>query len=161
MGLKPSSATGRRSAGLVLGLLALTLAGCGHGEALGSPRVPLVPGAQVIYKLRRCDPGHHVFCGLEVVVADRRFTSSGALVTSEVRRLKALGWALQQGEINQEQTALSPNGKLRIVYATAANDLLAIDFGWAQRTPEEVLTLAHTMFNRTPAMSLLLEAGPS
>jgi hypothetical protein len=128
---------------------------------LDSPRVPLVSGARVVYKEKNCDAGTHVFCGVELVVSDTRFTSAGALVTSEAQRLQHLGWTLQQGEINQERSALSPSGRLRIVYASAPQELLAIDFGWATRSPALISSLDRSMINRTPAMLLVLEAGPS
>lgn len=126
-----------------------------------TPRLPLVDGARVIYQEKSCDPGKHTFCGVQMVVADHQFTSSGALATGEASRLQRLGWTLQQGEINQERTALSPSGKLRIIYASAPQELLAVDFGWAMRTPALISSLDRTMFDRTPAMLLVLEAGPS
>src|SRR5579884_1360741 len=107
----------RSAALLTVGLLTLVASGCGTGRTLASPRLPLVSGARVVYQEKSCDTGSHVFCGVEMVVSDTRFTSSGALVAGEARRLQRLGWTLQQGEINQERSALSPSGKLRIIYA--------------------------------------------
>jgi hypothetical protein len=101
------------------GLLVLTAAGCGGRRTLGSPHPPLVTGAHVIYQEKSCDTGRQAFCGVQMVVADRQFSSAGALVAGEARRLQRLGWTLQQGEINQERSALSPNGRLRIIYASA------------------------------------------
>lgn len=144
-----------------MGLLAAVASGCGNGRVLDSPHLPLVSGSHVVYREKICDTGQHVFCGFEMVVSDKRFTSAGALVTSEAQRLQRLGWSLQQGEINQERSALSPNGKLRIVYASAPQELLAIDFGWATRSPPLIASLDRSMINRTPAMLLVLEAGPS
>lgn len=146
---------------LSVGLLALVVSACGGGGRLDSPHLPLVPGAHVVYKEKSCDPGQHVFCGVQLVVSDSRFNSAGALVAGEARRLQRLGWTLQQGEINQERSALSPNGRLRIIYASAPQELLAIDFGWATRTPALTSSLDRTIFHRTPAMLLVLEAGPS
>jgi hypothetical protein len=146
---------------LAVGLLALTASACGGAGTLDSPHPPLVSGARVVYQEKNCDAGQHVFCGVEMVVADRQLTSSGALVTEEARRLQRLGWTLQQGEINQESSALSPSGKLRIIYASAPQELLAIDFGWATRTPALISSLDRSMLNRTPAILLVLEAGPS
>jgi hypothetical protein len=150
-----------KAAALAIGLLGLMLAGCGGGRRLDSPRLPLVSGAHVIYHEKSCDTGSHVFCGVEVVVTDDRFSSAGALVASEARRLQGLRWTLQQGEINQERSALSPGGKLRIIYASAPQELLAIDFGWTMRSPALIRSLDHSMINRIPAMMLVLEAGPS
>ena len=146
---------------VAVGLLALTLSACGGGRRLDSPRLPLVSGARVAYQEKSCDTGQHVFCGVQMVVSDRRFTSSGALVAGEARRLQHLGWTLQQGEIDQERSALSPSGKLRIIYASAPQELLAIDFGWSTRTPALTSSLDRAMFDRIPAMLLVLEAGPS
>ena len=146
---------------LAVGLLALTAAGCGSSRKLDSPRLPLVSGAHVDYRLRTCDPGSHAFCGVQLVVSDHRFSSSGALVTGEARKLQHLGWTLQEGEIDQERTALSPNGRLRIIYASAPQELLALDFGWTVRTPALISSLDRTMLDRKPGMMLVLEAGPS
>src|ERR1700756_2169008 len=131
----------RSAAVLAVGLLALLVAGCGSGRKLDSPRLPLVSGARVVYREKSCDAGQHVFCGLEMVVADGRFTSAGALVAGEARKPQSLGWTLQQGEIDQERSALSPSGRLRIIYASAPQELLAIDYGWATRTPALITSL--------------------
>lgn len=144
-----------------MGVLAVAVAGCGGGRRLDSPHVPLVSGAHVIYHEKSCDTGQHVFCGVELVVSGKRFSSAGALATSEAERLQDLGWTLQQGEINQERSALSPSGKLRVVYASGPQELLAIDFGWATRTPALISSLDRAMINGVPAMLLVLEAGPS
>jgi hypothetical protein len=146
---------------LTASLIALTASACGSGRKLESPRLPLVPGAHIVYREKSCDPGQHVFCGIQLVVADKRFSSAGALVTGEARRLQRLGWTLQEGEIDQERSALSPSGRLRIIYASAPQELLAIDFGWTTRTPALISSLDHKVLARTPAMLLVLEAGPS
>jgi hypothetical protein len=96
-----------------------------------------------------------------VVVAPGFHGSAGALITQQRRRLRSLGWTLQGTEVGQEQSALSPGQKFRLVYATAAGDLLAVDEGWVQRPHSIALALSRTMFDRVPAMSLSLEAGPS
>lgn len=152
----------RRAAALLLvGLIALTVSACESGRKLVSPRLPLVPGARVVYREKSCDPGQHNFCGIQLVVADEKFSSAGALATGEARRLQRMGWTLQEGEIDQERSALSPSGRLRIVYASAPQELLAIDFGWTTRTPALISSLDHKVLERTPAMLLVLEAGPS
>jgi hypothetical protein len=151
----------RLAAALAAGLLAVTATACGRERTVVSPHLPLVTGAHVVYQEKSCDTGRHVFCGVQEVVADRKFSSAGALVAGEARRLEREGWTLQQGEINQERSALSPSGRLRIVYASAPQELLAVDFGWATRTPTMISRLDRTLFNRTPAMLLVLQAGPS
>lgn len=143
------------------GLLFLGLAGCGQGSSIGSPTLPLVAGAKVVKQVRRCDEGNHVFCAIELVVADGDFRSAGDFLITERRYLRGLGWSLQQGEIGQERSAVSPARKFRMIYATAAGDLLAIDLGWIQRPPSIALALSRTLFNGTPAISLMLEAGPA
>jgi hypothetical protein len=96
-----------------------------------------------------------------MVVADQRFPSGGAFLKSERRYLRQLGWSLQQGEIGQERSAISPGHKFRIVYATASGDLLAIDLGWIKRPSPIALALSKTLFDRLPAISLMVEAGPA
>ncbi|HZU59768.1 MAG TPA: hypothetical protein VE983_02315 [Solirubrobacteraceae bacterium] len=128
---------------------------------MNSPRPPLVSGARVVYREKSCDTGQHAFCGVQMVVSDRHFTSAGALVASEARKLQNLGWTLQQGEIDQERSALSPSGRLRIIYASAPQELLAVDFFWAMRSPALITSLDRTMLDRVPGMLLVLEAGPS
>ncbi len=55
---------------------------------------------------------------------------------------------------------MSPSHKLRIVYATAAGDLLALDENWIKRPLPIGETLSKTLFDRLPAISLMVEAGP-
>jgi hypothetical protein len=141
-------------------LLVLVVTGCGGGH-IGTPRLPLVDGAHVIAQARRCDQGSHVFCALDMVIVAPGFRSAQALMTGQRRRLRAHGWALQNTEVGQEQSAISPGQKYRLVYATASGDLLAVDQGWVQRPHSIALALARTMFDRVPAISLSLEAGPS
>ena len=144
-----------------LALLAVGLAGCGQGSRLGSPTPPLVPGAHVVQQSRRCDTGEHVFCGLYLVVYDSRYGGSQALMSAERRRLRAYSWTVEQGDIGQEQSAVSPGEKFRLTYATAEGELRAIDEGWIQRPSAISLALAHAMFDRTAAMSLIVRSGPS
>jgi hypothetical protein len=82
-------------------------------------------------------------------------------VTKERNQLRKLGWNLGLGDIPAEWSASSPDGKLRIVYATASADLLGIDLGWIVRSPAVALALGRTMFDRQPAMSIMLETGPA
>jgi hypothetical protein len=144
----------------LLGLAGLALAGCGQSHQLGNPHVPLVGGARVLQQIRRCDEGSNVFCALDMVVVNTRYRSAGEFLVHERRYLRQLGWTLQDGEIEQERSAVSPGHKLRVVYATAAGDLLALDQGWIKRPQPIGLTLSDTLFNRQPAISLMVEAGP-
>ena len=95
------------------------------------------------------------------MIVDRRFGSSGALVASEQRHLRKLGWTMRAGDDGVEQAAESPGHKLRVTYAAAANDLIGIDEQWIKRPRTIALTLSRVMFNHTPAMSIMLEAGPT
>lgn len=142
-------------------LLALALGGCGQSTQLGHVHVPLVRGAQILQQVRRCDQGSSPFCALEMVVTDSSSPSSGILLRRERLYLKQLGWSLQQGEIGQELSAVSPGDRFRVVYATAAGDLLALDLGWIIRPRSVGLALSKTLFDRVPAISLMVEAGPA
>jgi hypothetical protein len=142
-------------------LLAITLAGCGQSEHLDNPRVPLINGTQVVQQIKSCDKGSHVFCALAMVVTNPRFRSAGNFLVKERQYLKRLGWSLQEGEIGQERSAVSPGHRLRIVYATASGDLLALDLGWIKRPGSIARTLSETMFDGQPAISLMVEAGPA
>lgn len=146
---------------VALGLLALALAGCGDGDQLSNPQVPLVRGAQVFQQIRRCDEGSHVFCALDMVVIDPLYRSSGDFLVAERKHLRKLGWTLQDGEILQERSAVSPGQKVRIVYATAAGDLLALDQGWIQRPAPFGGTLSKILFDGLSAISLTVQAGPA
>lgn len=151
----------RRARWLPLGGLVLALAGCGHSQRLASPRFPLVPGAHVVKRVKVCDKGANPFCALDMVVVDPRYRGGLALAQSEQAHLKALGWAVQKGENEDEQTALSPGTKLRLTYGSASDELMAIDLNRVKRRPQSfALALAKTLFERTPAMAIILEAGP-
>jgi hypothetical protein len=146
---------------VALGLTALALAGCGQSTQLGNPQIPLVRGAQVLQQVRRCDEGSEAFCSLAMVVIDPLKKSSGDFLVAEREHLRKLGWTLQEGEIGQERSAVSPGRKLRIVYATAAGDLLALDQSWIKRPQPIGKTLSRTLFAQLPAISLMVEAGPA
>lgn len=146
---------------LIAVAVAAALAGCGQSAQLGSVDVPLVRGAQVVQQIKRCDQGSNPFCALDMVVTDSSSGSSGLLLKSEWSYLRQLGWSLQEGEIAQERSAVSPGHKLRIVYATAAGDLLAVDLGWIHRPRPLALALSRTLFDGVPAISLMVEAGPA
>ena len=149
---------------LALAGCGLALAGCGSG---GAPRplslndLPLVPGANVTVQTRQCDRGANAFCAVEAVIVDRGFRSSGALVESEHRRLHGLGWTTSAGDDGDEVAANSPGHKLRVTYATALDDLIGLDEKWIRRPWPIWAGLTQAMYNRTPAMSLILEAGPT
>ncbi|MHB8657761.1 MAG: hypothetical protein ACYC91_07365 [Solirubrobacteraceae bacterium] len=153
-----------RTLWLSIAALVLTLSGCGQGTAARVPelsRLPLADGASVIAQARRCDPGANAFCSLELVVAGPRYRSSDALLRSERRRLKTSGWAGANGDTGDERAADSPGHQLRVTFATASIDLRDIVQGWIHRSHPIQLALAHTLFWRVPALSMLFEIGPS
>jgi len=142
-------------------LLALGLAGCGQGGSISTPRLPLVYGAHVVQRSRLCDKGQHVYCGLYEVVYDSRYRGSQALMSAERRHLQSVKWSVGQGDIGQEQSAVSPDHKYRLTYATSEGELRAIDLGWVHRPSAVSQALAHAMFDQTAALEVTVAAGPS
>jgi len=146
----------------VLALLAL--AGCGSSNpsrSLDVSQIPLVPGAQIIARARQCDPGANAYCAVQAVVVDRRYTSSGALTAAEDHLLHRLRWKSSAGDDGDEAAADSPGQRLRVTFATAMDDLIGLDEKWIKRPWPIWAGLDQTMFNRTPAMSIMLEEGPT
>jgi hypothetical protein len=149
---------------LVLALPGLALAGCGSGGASGAlslSQLPLVPGASVVTQTRQCDNGAHAFCAIQAVIVDPHAHSSGGFMQSEHERLHHLGWTTSAGDDGDEVAADSPGHKLRVTYATALDDMIGLDEKWIQRPWPIWASLSQTMFSRTPAMSVLLEVGPT
>ncbi len=146
----------------LLPVVIMGLSACGSGGGGQTPdtaRLPLVVGAQVIAQAKQCDPGANAFCAVEMVVVDPRFGSSDQLVKGERGHLKAAGWIRINGDTGDESAAQSPGHKLRVTYASASNDLKGIDLGWIKRSRAITLALSHTLFNRSSAMSVMLELG--
>jgi hypothetical protein len=144
--------------------LVTALAGCGEttsSESMSLAQVPLVNGASIATQARQCDRGANAFCAIEAVVIGPRFSSSGALAESERRHLRKLGWAGAAGDNGKERAALSPGHKLRVTYATAIGDLIGIDLGWIKRPWTIGWSLHLALINQTPAISIMLEAGPA
>jgi len=153
-----------RTLRLALPALVVALGGCGQNASPGSlslAQLPLVDGASVVSQVRQCDRGTNAYCAIEAVIVDRRFRSAGALMASEHRHLSKLGWSGSAGDNGDERAAESPSHKLRVTYATAAGDLVGIDQGWIKRPRAIELTLSRALFDRTPAISIMLEAGPA
>jgi hypothetical protein len=162
---KPRAA--RRRRGFWGRLFAITataavLGGCGTANpgripSLGA--VPLTGGTRIVAHQTRCDRGANAYCAIQLVVVGRRYSSSGALMSRERRYLKSLGWGISFAQTGPERAAESPGHRLRLVLATAAYDLQAVDLGWIQRAPGISRALSQTMFNRQSALSLMLESG--
>jgi hypothetical protein len=148
----------------VLGLAAgLGVAGCGQSTTGRPPQlagVPLAGGLRVIAHSHRCDRGANPYCAVQLVVVGGGGAAS-ALLTREQQHLTTLGWTSSQGDTGKEQAADSPGHKLRLTYATASDDLQALDMGWIRRAPLIGRALSRTMFDRAPALSLMLQTGPS
>jgi hypothetical protein len=152
---------GAAAPALVLAACA-ALTGCGSGSSQRTPAVanlPLVAGARVAAQERVCDPGSSAYCAIELVVVDSRYPSSDALDTDEGKHLQSLGWKIANGDTGLQSAANSPNHKLRVTYATAINDLRGIDFRWITRAEPITVALSNSMFDRTAAMSMMLEEG--
>ncbi len=82
-------------------------------------------------------------------------------MSAQRRHLKAMNWSVGIADIGQEQTAVSPDHKYRLTYATDEGELRAIDLGWVQRPSAVSVALARAMFQGTPALSIIVAAGPS
>jgi hypothetical protein len=142
--------------------MALAVAGCGGGSPANSPnvdKVPLTAGTQVVSHVRRCDRGAHPYCAVQLVAVNRHASNSAALLASERQHLKSLGWTLTEADTGDETAADSPGHKLRLIYTTAALDLKDADLGWIHRAPKISLALSRVMFDRQPAISLMLQTG--
>lgn len=153
--------TGRLS--LVL-LALVALAGCGSAtptRPVSLRQLPLVSGAQIISQTRECDTGSNGFCALEAVVVDHSAANSGALTAAEDHLLHRLGWKSSAGDDGDEVAANSPGQKLRVTFATAIDDLIGLDERWITRASSIKMALDRAMFDRTPAMSIMLEVGPT
>jgi hypothetical protein len=145
-------------------LVALAATGCGQSSAHRPLRfggVPLVHGARVVSQARSCDHGAHAYCSLQLVVVGSGFHSATDLLKAEEGRLRTLGWTSTQGDTPKERSADSPGHRLRLSLALAQDDLLSWDQTQAHRRPPIARALARTMFERAPALSLMLETGSS
>jgi hypothetical protein len=154
----------RVTAGLpALLAVAVTVAGCG-GDAPRRPSlssVPIVAGGQVVARAQACDAGANAYCALDVVLVNRRFKTAQDLVVGERRWLKRNGWIRVSAQTGDELAANSPGDRLRVTYATPALDLKDIDLGWIKRPRPIALALSDAILDGSPAMSLMLVAGPS
>jgi hypothetical protein len=142
----------------------LIVAGCGQSarqRRLAVDGAPLVHGARVVAQARSCDHGAHAYCSLQLVVVGSGFRNSTDLLGAEEGRLKALGWTWTAGDTPKERSADSPGHRLRLSLAIAPDDLLSWDQGQVKRRPPIADALARAMFERAPALSLMLQTGSS
>ena len=144
--------------------VAVALGGCGTstpGRTPAASAVPLVPGAHIGTQVRECDQGSRAYCTIELVVLDSRYPSSDILAHDESHVLRKAGWSLADGDTSTETAANSPGHKLRLTYSTAADDLQEIDLGLITRPTPITHALSSSIFDQTPAMSMMLEVGAS
>ena len=145
-------------------MLAGSLAGCGSTHVQRTPTVsslPLVPGSQIVAQARACDRGSNAFCGIDLVVSNRKYDSSDVLARDESHVLRSSGWSPADGDTGLQSAANSPSHKLRLTYATATGDLQAIDLGLINRPWPITYALSNSIFDRDAAMSMRLEVGAS
>lgn len=139
---------------------ALILAGCGSGDRVPSlGRLPLVPRLHVVVRQKVCDRGRNAYCALELVMRGTGYSSSIALQRAERLLLKRHGWKKVNAPVGQELAADSPGDGLRVTYAAANMELEAIDLGWVKRSRPITLTLSREIFDRHPALAVVLQLG--
>jgi hypothetical protein len=146
----------------MLALTALAIAACSPDVGPRGPslsRLPLAPHTQVVFQQRVCDEGANSFCAVEEVLAGSGYASPDALLAAETRLLRSLHWRRVNADTGLERAAYSPAGHLRLTYATARGELESVAFGWVQRPHRIAVALAHTLFERTPALALQVEVG--
>lgn len=145
--------------------LAVAVAGCGAGGSatrnLSASSIPLVAGARVFAATRSCDRGANAYCALQLVVVGPSYHSSQALLVSEQARLRALHWTDTVGDTTKERSADSPHNRLRLSYALAFDDLESWDKNSVRRRASIARALSAVIFDRLPALSLMLQAGSS
>ncbi|MGZ4311787.1 MAG: hypothetical protein ACXVR1_06755 [Solirubrobacteraceae bacterium] len=145
-------------------VVAAVVATTGRGgtpRGVGLPNIPLLAGTRVVARVRSCDRGINPYCALQVVVVGDRYPSSTALRAAYGQQLAKLGWTSAKGPDGNETAVDSPGHELRLTYATAYEDLLGVDSNWIQRTAAISHSLSTTMFDRAPALSIMLVRGPS
>jgi hypothetical protein len=162
---QPPARSRRRPAWAAVAVVAAAgVAGCGVGagsRAVGVTQVPLPGGAQIVTRVRSCDRGANPYCSEQLVVVGPSFGTSMALEMSEKQLLAKRGWTTTKGADGNQKAADSPGHELRLYYATAYDDLLGIDSNWIQRAPPISHGLSTAMFDRAPAISVMLVRGSS
>jgi hypothetical protein len=155
--------SGRRICGALGMAVALVgLAGCGSS----GPRVPdvsklpLLPGTKIQVEQRVCDSGSNPYCGWEIVVANAGYHDADQLFAAEHQLLSSRHWTGADAGSDGSHAADSPDGKLRLIYATPFEDLYGTANG-VRRTQQVKVALSSAVFDHTPALSMLLELGSS
>jgi hypothetical protein len=148
----------------VAAAVVLVIVATGRGgtpRAIGLKDIPVPAGTRVMTKVRSCDRGTNPNCSLQVVLVGDHYPSSAALRATYGKELLKLGWTTTKGPDGNETAADSPGHELRLTFATAYEDLQGIESNWIQRTAEISHSLADTMFDRAPALSIMLLRGSS
>jgi hypothetical protein len=146
---------------VVVGVMIATTGRGGTPRAIGLRNIPLPAGTRVVTRVRSCDRGVNPYCALQVVIVGDRYPSSTALRAAYGQQLASLGWTTAKGPDGNETAADSPGHELRLTFATAYEDLLGVDSKWIQRTSAVSHSLSTTMFDRAPALSIMLLRGSS
>jgi hypothetical protein len=133
----------------------------GTPRAIGLKDVPVPAGTRVMTKVRSCDRGANPYCSLQVVLVGSAGQTSTALRSAYAKELLKLGWTTTKGPDGNETAADSRGHQLRLTFATAFEDLQGIENNWIQRTAEISHSLSDTMFDRAPALSIMLLRGSS
>ncbi len=120
-----------------------------------------MPGTRVVGHARSCDAGASSYCAVQFVVTGHGYRSAAALRAAELRLLRRRGWTFAHGYTTAERAANSPHGGLRLVFATALDDLEAADLGTIERPQRIERKLSDQLFSQTPALSATLETGIS
>jgi hypothetical protein len=145
-------------------LVAVVIVAGGRGgtpRTIGLRNIPMLPGTRVLNTVRSCDRGVNPYCTLQVVIAGDRYPTSQALRQTYGAKLLKLGWTTTKGPDGNETAADSPGHELRLTFATAYEDLLGVDSNWIQRTAAISHSLSSAMFDRAPALSIMLFRGSS
>jgi hypothetical protein len=121
--------------------------------------LPLVPGSHVVARVQQCDRGAAAYCAIEFVVSNRSFARLDDFLLAERHYLHAHGWTGANGDTGEESAADSPGHKLHLTYATASGDLDGLIFHWIRRPWPIWSALSRSLFDRRPALSMMLELG--
>ena len=146
---------------VAVAIVVVTTGRGGTPRAIGLKDIPMIAGTRVMTRARSCDRGVHSYCALQVVLVGDRHQTSQALRVAYRAHLHKLGWTTTMGPDGNETAADSPGHELRLTFATAFEDLLGVDSNWIQRTAEVTHSLSSTMFDRAPALSIMVLRGSS
>jgi hypothetical protein len=155
--------SGRRICGALGAAIVLAgIAGCGSsGEhAPDLSKLPLVPGTKIELQQKVCDSGSAPYCALQLVVSNSRYHNADELFDAEHRLLLARKWSGADGE-GYDHAADAPGHKLRLTYATPLEELDGIYVLGVRRTHQIALQLSSAVYDKTPALSMMLELGAS